>query len=119
MAFFTDFHERVCFSESGWTDNEIAVYWFEKGFIPFAQNHGVDLNKPIILTLNGYESHETNMFKSVAYKHGIIVHAFPSKTTHPMQPLDVDVFSVLQHTWTKHCDNSLANGVEDLLQLHS
>ena len=52
------------------------------------------------------------MFKSVAYKHGIIVHAFPFKTTHKMQPLNVGVFSILQCAWTKHCNNSLANGVE-------
>ena len=112
VAFFTDFHERVCFSESGWTDNEIVVYWFKKGFIPFSQNHHVDLNKSIILTLSGHESHETNIFKSVAYKHGIIAHAFPSKTTHKMQLLNVGAFSVLQHTWMKHCDKILANGVE-------
>ena len=112
VAFFTDFHERVCFLESGWTDNEIAVYWFKTGFILFAQNHHVDLNKLVILSLDGHESHKTNVFKSVAYKHGIIVHAFPSKTMHKMQPLDVGIFSVLQHAWTKHCNKSLANSVE-------
>lgn len=51
------------------------------------------------------------MFKSIAYKHGIIVHAFPSKTMHKMQPLDVGVFSIPQHAWTKHCDECLAEGV--------
>ena len=52
------------------------------------------------------------MFKAIAYKHGIIVHAFPSKTTHKTQPLDVGVFACLQRAWTNHCDKRLSEGVE-------
>ena len=101
----------LSFSDSGWTDREIAVYWLEHLFVPYAEKHRVHTEKPIVLTIDGHDSHETAEFKGIAFKHGIIIHAFPSKTTHKTQPLDVGVFSSVQRAWTKHCDKRLADGV--------
>ncbi|KAH7917731.1 DDE-domain-containing protein, partial [Leucogyrophana mollusca] len=98
-------------SPSGWTDREIAEKWFAEVFVPEAEKHRVN-DKPIVLTIDGHDSHETDAIKKAAYKHGIIVHAFPSKTTHKLQPLDVGVFSSVQRAWTKHCDARLVEGVE-------
>lgn len=81
-------------------------------FVPFAEKHHVDAEKPIVLTYDGHDSHETDMMMKAAYKHGVICHAFPSKVTHKMQPLDVGVFSSVQHAWSKHCDKHLAEGIE-------
>ncbi|KIJ13520.1 hypothetical protein PAXINDRAFT_38740, partial [Paxillus involutus ATCC 200175] len=89
----------VSFSDSGWTDREIAAHWFEHHFIPQAKQHCIDPTKPIILTMDGHDSHDTNEFKAITYKHGIIMDAFPSKTTHKLQPLDVGVFSSVQRAW--------------------
>jgi len=62
--------------------------------------------------MDGHSSHEQMAIQRVAYDNGIIIHAFPSKTTHKLQPLDVGVFSSVQRAWTKHCDKRLANGIE-------
>ncbi|KIK33586.1 hypothetical protein CY34DRAFT_99332, partial [Suillus luteus UH-Slu-Lm8-n1] len=56
--------------------------------------------------------HEQRAIQRTAYDNGVIVHVFPSKTIHKIQPLDVSVFSSIQHAWIKHCDKCLANGVE-------
>lgn len=69
-------------------------------------------NDPIILFLDGHDSHESEKFQNTAFEHGIIVVAFPSKCTHNLQPLDVVVFSQTQHHWTKHCDYWLHKGVQ-------
>lgn len=49
-------------------------------------------DKPIVLSADGHDSHETDKLKAVAYEYGIIIFAF--QTTHKLQPLDVGVFSV-------------------------
>jgi len=102
---------RVAFSPNGWTDQEIAEKWFTDVFVPEAEKRCIN-DKPIVLHLDGHNSHETDALKRVAYRHNIIIHAFPSKTTHKIQPLDVGVFSSVQRAWSKHCDSRLAAGVE-------
>ncbi|KAG1727550.1 DDE superfamily endonuclease-domain-containing protein [Suillus paluster] len=102
----------VSFSPTGWTDHEIADYWFRNHFVPTAEKHCVDPEKPIVLTVDGHSSHEQRAIQRAAYDNGVIIHAFPSKTTHKIQPLDVGMFSSVQRPWTKHCDKCLADGVE-------
>ena len=101
----------MSFSESGCTDQEVTAFWFEHHFVLYAEKFRVDPNQPIILYLDGHDFHEMNEFKTIAYEHGIVVCAFPSKMTQKLQPLDVGVFGTVQHTWTKHCDKHLAEGV--------
>jgi hypothetical protein len=55
-------------------------------------------NKPIILTLDGHDSHKTSSMQHIAHENNIILFCFPSKTTHMLQPLNVTVFSPVQHT---------------------
>lgn len=72
----------------------------------------VDKEKPILLIMDGHESHESLNLKRVVYRHlrdsenpvEVIILCFPSKCTHKMQPLDVGVFSVVGRQWRKHCD---------------
>jgi hypothetical protein len=104
--------DSVSFSPTGWTDHEIADYWFRNHFIPTAEKYRVDPEKPIVLTVDGHSSHEQRAIQRAAYDNGVIIHAFPSKTTHKIQPLDVGVFSSVQRAWTKHCDKRLADGIE-------
>lgn len=61
---------------------------------------------------DGHETHETNVMKRAASNHGAICHAFPSKVTHKLQPLDVGVFSSVKRAWTKHYNRYLAEGIE-------
>ena len=75
-------------SESGWTNDAIAVKWLEKIFIPAVATR----NKPVILFLDGHHSHVTLEFLDKAEAMGVFIHFFPSHTTHLLQPLDVAVF---------------------------
>jgi len=90
-------------SPNGWTDNELGLHWFKETFIPFASAHKIN-DAPILLLLDGHNSHETDELRTVAYEHNIFILAFPSKCTHKLQPLDVMVFAQLQRKWSLHCD---------------
>jgi len=85
----------IATSPNGWTDNKIGTAWFMEMFIPFSNDHKV-ADAPIILLLNGHNSHESDVFHEATFHHNIIVIAFPSKCTHKLQPLDVVVFAQVQ-----------------------
>ncbi|KIK73069.1 hypothetical protein PAXRUDRAFT_796294, partial [Paxillus rubicundulus Ve08.2h10] len=101
----------IATSSTGWTDWDTCKHWFTDIFVPEAEKHHVDKEKPIILTLDGHDSHEMRKIKQAAYKHYIIIIALPSKTTHKLQPLDVEVFSSIQRQWSTYCDEQLGQGV--------
>ena len=98
-------------SDSGWTDNELCEIWFRKSFVLNVVARRVDDTKPIVLTYDGHESHETSAIKRLAYANDIILFCLPSKTTHKLQPLDVGMFSVLQHAWNAHSGDLAANRI--------
>jgi hypothetical protein len=100
----------VATSPNGWTDNELGTEWFKQTFIPFATAHKVN-NDPILLLLDGHDSHETDGLRELAYENNIIIIAFPSKCTHKLQPLDVVVFAQTQRSWSNHCDQRIYEGV--------
>ena len=99
------------FSPTGWTDRQIFEHWFLSIFVPEAEKHCIDPDKPIVLTLDGHDSHETWELIRAAFDHNVIIILLPSKTMHKLQPLDVGVFSCVQCQWSKHCDERLAQGV--------
>ena len=101
----------IATSPNGWTDNEIGTAWFIETFIPFANNHKVT-DAPILLLLDGHNSHESDAFRKAAFEHNIIVIAFPSKCTHKLQPLDVVIFAQTQRHWSNHCDNRIVHHVK-------
>jgi hypothetical protein len=100
----------VATSPNGWTDNELGTNWFEHTFIPFAISHKVS-DDPIILFLDGHDSHETDTLRKLAFDNNIYVVTFPSKCTHKLQPLDVVVFAQTQRSWASHCDRRIIEGV--------
>jgi hypothetical protein len=79
-------------SPNSWTDNEISTAWFTETFIPFSNDNKVS-NAPVILLLDGHNSHESDAFRNTAFQHNIIVITFPSKCTHKLQPLNVVIFA--------------------------
>ena len=93
-------------SPNGWTDNELGLRWFQETFIPFATAHKIN-DTPILLLVDGHDSHETDELRTVAYEHNIFILAFPSKCTHKLQPLDVTVFAQLQRKWSARCDSRI------------
>ena len=67
-----------------------------------------DLSKPILLLIDGHDSHESLAIKKAIYDnqgdHQFIILCFPSKCTHKLQPLDVAVFNHTQTNWKKRVD---------------
>ena len=70
-------------------------------------------SKLIILTMNGHDTHKQFEVKHVIYKHlnndnlEIVTMCSPSKTMHKCQPLNVVIFSGVNHAWQSVCDNYL------------
>jgi hypothetical protein len=96
----------IATSPNSWTNNEIGTAWFMEMFIPFANNHKV-ADVPIVLLLNGYNSHKSDAFCEAAFHHNIIVLAFPLKCTHKLQPLNLVIFAQVQCHWSNHCDKCI------------
>jgi DDE superfamily endonuclease len=103
LSDLADLIGAVAISPNGWTDNALGLEWFKQTFIPFATAHKLN-NNPILLLLNGHNSHKTDKLCTVVYEHCIFILAFPSKCTHKLQPLNVTVFTQVQHQWSAHCD---------------
>ena len=56
----------IATSPNSWTDNEIGTAWFLEMFIPFANSHKVT-DVPIVLLLDGHNSHKSDAFCEVAF----------------------------------------------------
>ncbi|KAJ7112590.1 DDE superfamily endonuclease-domain-containing protein, partial [Mycena epipterygia] len=92
-----------CVSENGWTDDNLTKDWFEKVFIPTAQARNIT-NNGMLLIWDGQRSHETMLVIELALAAGIDFFAFPTKTTHKAQPLDVGIFGPTERKWGEKCD---------------
>ena len=99
---------RIMTLPMGWTDHKLCEQWFKDIFIPFADSKCVCQDKPIVLNLNGHESHETFATKCLGQHHNVIIICFPSKCTHKLQPINMVVFSSVQRAWSSHCEQRLA-----------
>jgi len=101
----------IATSPNSWTNNEIGTAWFMETFILFANNHKVT-DAPVVLLLDGHNSHESDAFHEATFQNNIIVITFPSKCTHKLQPLDVIIFAQTQCHWSSHCDNRIAHHIK-------
>jgi len=95
---------------NGWTNNKLGLKWFQEIFILFANAHKIN-DTPILLLLDGYDSHETDKLCMVAYKYNIFILAFPSKCAHKLQPLDVTVFAQIQCKWLSYCNHHIYDSI--------
>jgi hypothetical protein len=102
---------------SGWTDLTNCIAWIQSVFIPFARARCVDDSIPIVLTLDGHDTHEQHELKCMLYEFlnrenlEIILFCFPSKMTHKCQPLHVLVFSAVERRWQAVCVDYAAKGI--------
>jgi hypothetical protein len=103
-------------SETGWTDRGHAAKWIVDVFLPTAIKHVTDPTKPILLIIDGHDSHECLEIKAAVYRNTagyvVIVLCFPSKCTHKLQPLDVAIFNHTQTHWKARCDELIDKGVQ-------
>lgn len=84
-------------SESGW----MMDYNFESWFINVFVNHVKDLEKPVLLTFDGHNSHLTYNTVRAGIDNGILLLCLPPNTSHALQPLDVGVFRAVKVEWRK------------------
>ena len=112
-----DSNSSLYTSVSGWTDLTNCISWVQSVFVPFARARHVDNAIPIVLTLDGHDTHEQHELKRVLYEFldqedlEIIIFCFPSKTTHKCQPLDVLVFSAVERRWQAACADHATKGI--------
>ena len=101
----------ISVSDTGWTNQELTFQWFKEVFVPKAKACRIN-DDPIILFVDGHDSHETDELKDIAYEENIIVVCFPSKCTHKMQPLDIVIYSSTQRRWQDHCGVRAVQGIK-------
>jgi hypothetical protein len=114
---FADSNLSLYTSVSGWTDLMNCVSWVRSVFVPFARAQCIDDSIPIVLTLDGHDTHEQHKLKCVLYNFlnqedlKIILFCFPSKTTYKCQPLDMLVFSAVELRWQAACVDQATRGI--------
>jgi hypothetical protein len=79
--------------KSGWTDDEIGVYWLSQVFIPCTQPDKKSTYR--LLILDGHKSHVSHLFEEIAERNKIILCTLPAHTSDVLQPLDLAAFSPL------------------------
>lgn len=84
-------------SDSGWMMDTNFESWFSKIFVP----HVASLQKPVLLTFDGHNSHLTFNTVKLAIDNNIVILCLPPNTSHALQPLDVGVFRAVKVTWRK------------------
>jgi hypothetical protein len=101
----------IAMSPNSWTNNKIGTAWFMEMFILFANNHKVT-DAPVVLLLDGHNSHESDAFHEAAFQNNIIIITFLSKCTHKLQPLNIVIFAQTQCHWSSHCNNHIAHHIK-------
>ena len=89
----------VAMSPSGWMDTELFFSWFTEHFllkIPPA--------RPVVLLLDGHDSHVNFALSEVAHNNGVILYLFPPHCTHVLQPCDVSLFKSMKSHWNRVVD---------------
>lgn len=71
---------------------------FEKWILHFVECVK-DVEKPVLLIMDGHGSHLTFESARACQKNQIILLCLPPNTSHALQPLDVGVFGQVKHAW--------------------
>ena len=100
---------RFAISERGWTDRDLALSWIQM-FDSQTQGDIID-NEWRMLLLDNHDSHLTWQFIFYALERKIILITLPPHSTHNLQPLDVGLFSPLQHYYGAEVDDACRTGV--------
>lgn len=87
-------------STEGWTDNQLALRWLQKCFIPQAAARC--RGKHILLILNNHPSRCTGEFIYHCYVNQIIPIYIPSHCGYYLQPLDLGPISSLRCQYTQY-----------------
>ncbi|GAB0091363.1 hypothetical protein DMENIID0001_061980 [Sergentomyia squamirostris] len=81
-------------SESGWMTSAIFYEYIGNVFLKFLDDENIQ--RPVILFLDGHTSHLTLHLSKLCRDNGIVLVALYPNSTHILQPLDVAVFKSLK-----------------------
>jgi hypothetical protein len=82
-------------SQSGWMEESTFFEWMDRMFIPRVSK----IVGPIILFLDGHNSHISVRIIDLAIKNNITIICIPPHTSHALQPLDVGVYGPVKAAW--------------------
>ena len=82
----------------GWIDDEKALKWLRKVFIPGTKPPG---NERRLLIVDGHHSHTTDDYMWECFQNNIQLLFLPAHTSYVLQPLDLSVFSVLKRAYRR------------------
>ena len=98
-------HENVyAISPTGWTNQILGVEYLDKLFIPYIRQRHPP-NEWVLLIVDGHNSHFSTDFIRTCESSKIELFGIPPHSTHLLQPLDVGLFSPLQHHYAIGIDN--------------
>ena len=82
----------------GWMETEAFYAWIANRFVK--QGPAI---RPIVLLLDGHESHIDMYISKFCAENQILLYCLPPHCSHIMQPLDVGFFHPLKSQWRKAC----------------
>lgn len=98
---------RIGISSKGWTDNELTLDWLMEIFHRYTMTTtGVYR----LLLLDGHNSHVSAPFIKFCLDNNIVALCLPAHSTHLLQPLDVGLFSPLEHYYGRGVDDAVRLG---------
>ncbi len=89
---------------SGWMNQELFEDWLKCHFLRYAPPV-----RPLLLLLDGHNSHYNPSAVRVAIKEKVILFTLPPHTTHITQPLDRGCFGPLKTAWRSSCHEFMRN----------
>ena len=89
--------DRICHSENGWTDSELAFDWFKKDFNKKTKAKACGRTRALIL--DGHSSHFTPKLLKWSCENNILILGYPLHCTHALQGLDVVCFAKFKEIW--------------------
>lgn len=92
-------HWGIGRSKSGWMTAETFFEFITNVFNPWLGLPENEIEKPVVLYLDGHKSHLSLHLSNFCSTNGIILIALYPNTTHMCQPLDVSVFKPLKTKW--------------------
>ena len=111
-----DHQAHVAPSETGWTNDNIAIHWLEEKFNRYTKPKASNGLRYRLLYVDGHGSHLNMNFITWCDNNRILLAIYPPHSTHRLQPLDVSLFSPLVvHYGTKL--NQLMLKSQDLLKI--
>lgn len=84
-------------TDSGWMTTKAFLSYLDLQFRAILEER--EIEKPVLLLLDGHSSHVNFPVSQFCEENGIILCCFPPHTTHILQPADVSLFKPLKDKW--------------------